>query len=73
MREADAKRLLKTVCSLVPPLCSKSAVQTAASSRMFKKSIQRGRSEREAEAYPCGTLRIGATREQSWWAFSTSC
>jgi hypothetical protein len=26
--------------------------------RMFKKVIQRGRSERKAEAYPCGTLRL---------------
>ncbi len=26
--------------------------------RMFKKAIQRGRSERKAEAYPCGTLRL---------------
>jgi hypothetical protein len=32
---------------------------------MFKKAFQRGRSERKAEAYPCGTLRLYAMREQS--------
>jgi hypothetical protein len=30
---------------------------------MFKKAIQRGRSERKAEAYPCGALRGLERRE----------
>ena len=40
---------------------------------MLKMTVQRGRSKRGAEAYPLGTLRIQAMREQSWRAFSASC
>ena len=43
------------------------------SSRMFKKAVQRGRSNRGGEAYIGGTLSLRVPREQSWWLFSTSC
>ena len=40
---------------------------------MFKKAVQRGRSERGGEAYFPRMLSFRATREQSWQTFSTSC
>ena len=37
---------------------------------MVNKAVQRGRIEQRAEAYPYGTLRFSAMREQSWRNFS---
>ena len=39
---------------------------------MFKKAIQRGRSERKAEAYFISYVEALSEREQSWGPFSTS-
>ena len=40
---------------------------------MPQKAVQQGRSERGAEAYSSGTLRVRAMRERRWRTFSASC